>query len=659
VAAAVHKALAKLPADRFGAASELDDVLAGRVALTMAEVTGGSVPSSAIRGFSGVHRLGWGLAAVFLALWLIPGRAADEGASTAVRYLNITLPDTIPLVFVGEAWGGIAQTALALSPDGRHLAYVGPADSTTRLYVRDLEGSFETRALRGTEGATSPFFSPDGGWIGFAADNQLLRVSLDGEQVTPIAEANQPYGVDWSDEDRIVAVTQDGLSVVFSGPTGDDAERRRFRDELFPSQLQWLPGGEWMLGLCYRLAYRLCVASSQTLEVRYLVLDGEAGDPNGIVLEGTNPRYVSGGYLVYSDAENNVLKGVRFDPELLTVTGPPVELRRNVRRENFHGVLQMAISAEGDLVYAPGDNAIRGQFVWAQRGSVLDTLDFPARVYGDFRLSPDGQRVLAGVTTGLGNRENWILDLVDSTERRLTTIDPDSVGLLVGWMQDSRTFVMGSTLTDTSRLLALDVLRTGDSRELWSGTGTLFPAYLSPDGYLLTAVVEDDGDYVARARLDSLEHLPTDVSEAFPPLIDLPGNQGMPDQSPDGVWFTYLSTESGPHELYALRLGTDEPPHRLSNGGSEWSIWSPRGDGIYQRDGQGYYWIARTNDPDQPFADPVLFATGNFLNVPGLEAAVHPEGDRLLLLEGSSERTTTQLNLVVNWVEVLEERLGG
>jgi hypothetical protein len=165
-------------------------------------------------------------------------------------------------------------------------------------------------------------------------------------------------------------------------------------------------------------------------------------------------------------------------------------------------------------------------------------------------------------------------------------------------------------------------------------------------------------NYIASASLSDLSSLPADGLQAFPPIFDGPGNEGMPHVSPDGEWLIYLADETGPFELYAQRLGTSEPPHKLSRGNTEWSMWSPRGDGIYQRIGQSYYWIALTGDPDRPFAEPELFVDGNFLNVPGPEVAVHPDGDRLLLLEGSGKRTTTQLNLVVNWVEVLKQRLG-
>ena len=65
-----------------------------------------------------------------------------------------------------------------LSPDGTYVALV----EGTRLWVRPLD-SFEARALEGTEGASYPFWSPDGSWIGFFANTQLLATLCFGELV--------------------------------------------------------------------------------------------------------------------------------------------------------------------------------------------------------------------------------------------------------------------------------------------------------------------------------------------------------------------------------------------------------------------------------------------------------------------------------------------
>src|SRR6185503_10924508 len=89
---------------------------------------------------------------------------------------------------------GVTRYALAVSPDGRTIAYIGGAQGSTadpQLFVRTLD-DLQPRALAGTEGAYSPFFSPDGKWIGFAAGLQLKKVPVAGGSVVELGEAGGP-----------------------------------------------------------------------------------------------------------------------------------------------------------------------------------------------------------------------------------------------------------------------------------------------------------------------------------------------------------------------------------------------------------------------------------------------------------------------------------
>ena len=333
--------------------------------------------------------------------------------------MNIALPDDAPLVFVGEATGGVGQTALTLSPDGRTLAYVGQAATTTQLYTRSMDG-YEVRALSGTEGAYAPFFSPDGQWIAFFVDNQLMRVSADGGRVFPVAEAGFANGGSWSTDDRITVVTHDGtrLGVVPAGGGGlEPVEIDRHGYGLAgPS---WLPDSDWVLLTCL-VPLHVCAASTETGELRHLVVDGEAlSDPAGRqLLAGSDARFLESGHLIYSAPEDNVVMAVRLDPVRLRVSGEPVPVLEGLRRENNFGFLQLAVSLGGDAVYAPGGNAVLGTLVWADRNGKIEPLPFPPRAYGPFRLSQDGRRVAAKVYPRVGPAELWFIDLEREEERR-------------------------------------------------------------------------------------------------------------------------------------------------------------------------------------------------------------------------------------------------
>ena len=55
----------------------------------------------------------------------------------------------------------------ALSPDGQYLVYVGERDGARQLYHRPLD-QLDAVPIPDTDGASGPFFSPDGEWVGFA-----------------------------------------------------------------------------------------------------------------------------------------------------------------------------------------------------------------------------------------------------------------------------------------------------------------------------------------------------------------------------------------------------------------------------------------------------------------------------------------------------------
>lgn len=148
-----------------------------------------------------------------------------------------------------------------------------------------------------------------------------------------------------------------------------------------------------------------------------------------------------------------------------------------------------------------------------------------------------------------------------------------------------------------------------------------------------------------------------DEERALPPLIPSTGKQVLADLSPDMKWLAYTSDETGPYEVWASRLPPRGSPIRLSNGGGELPRWSPRGDGLYYRNGQRWYWVALTGSDDRPFAPPEFVLEGNYVEIAGAEDAVSPDGKRLLALQGSNERETGTLDVLINWWAELEQAL--
>src|SRR5262249_25093654 len=99
---------------------------------------------------------------------------------------------------------------IAVSPDGRHLAFTAATGGNVQLWVRALD-STEARALAGTQGAMFPFWSPDSRFIGFFADSRLKKIDVTGGPALTLCESAVPYGGAWS---------RDGVILFEQGQTG-------------------------------------------------------------------------------------------------------------------------------------------------------------------------------------------------------------------------------------------------------------------------------------------------------------------------------------------------------------------------------------------------------------------------------------------------------
>ena len=98
----------------------------------------------------------------------------------AVRHLRETPPPLAPETRTEIVTPATDQpTSFALSPAGRQIVFVAAGDGASRLWLRSL-ATTDAQPLAGTEGATNPFWSPDGRSLGFFAGTALKRLDLGG-----------------------------------------------------------------------------------------------------------------------------------------------------------------------------------------------------------------------------------------------------------------------------------------------------------------------------------------------------------------------------------------------------------------------------------------------------------------------------------------------
>ena len=123
------------------------------------------------------------------------------GPSETAFHASLDPPDKA--FFTPAPTGGIA-----VSPDGRTLAFVATQEGRTLLWIRRLD-SLSARPLPGTENAYFPFWSPDNRFVAFFAENRLKKIEVAGGPPQVICEASSARGGTWSREGVIVFAASD------------------------------------------------------------------------------------------------------------------------------------------------------------------------------------------------------------------------------------------------------------------------------------------------------------------------------------------------------------------------------------------------------------------------------------------------------------------
>jgi serine/threonine-protein kinase len=289
--------------------------------------------------------LPWALAvvvalAVAVALWA-PWRPAVQPTPPLVR-LDLDLG---PDVSLGSATG----PAVILSPDGTRLVFSSQdADGTRRLFTRPLDQP-KVVPLSGTEGASAPFFSPDGQWVGFFAQGKLKKTRIDGGQPVSLCDAPSGRGASWGENGTIIAAldAQVGLSQV-PAEGGKAVSVTKLNLEIGENTHRWpqiLPGGKAVL-------FNASIAYGNYDEAEIAVVSLRDHRRKAVLEHaGMYPRYLPSGHLVY--VTKGTLFAVPFDPDRLEVQGTATPLQEVSSNVNL-GSAQLDFSRSGILAYRIG-----------------------------------------------------------------------------------------------------------------------------------------------------------------------------------------------------------------------------------------------------------------------------------------------------------------
>jgi serine/threonine-protein kinase len=538
-------------------------------------------------------------------------------------HLAVTLPHNLDL---RAAMAG--ELLAAVSPDGTRVAFTARDEDTVRLHLRSLDAPGVV-AVPETEGASSPFFSPDGQWVAFFSEGKLKKVSVQGGSPVDLCDAPSGRGGSWASDGTIIASLSytSGLSRIPAeggmpeAVTAVDGSRNE-RTHRWPDVL---PGGRAVLftiGTLEQPGYyedaTIAVGDLSTGEVRPLIEGGSIA------------RYASTGHLIYS--REGSLLAVPFDVGELRVTGPPATLMAGVDREATSGAVHFGVSRDGKLMYLPaGPESSEVSMVWVDREGRIETILETPKPYLTPRLSPDGTKVLVGVGPGLGDGDVWIHDLVSGSSTRLT-FESDYVSPI--WTPDGRRVVYGVT-RGGSVGVAWKAADGSDAEQMLFGERSEFvarPESWSPGGK--TIIYNRGGGW---GGLDLMTAAPGD--EEPRPLLAGPESEGGITFSPDGHWMAYSSDESGQMEVYVQPYPGPGGKWQLSTDGGKGPIWSEDGREIFYTDGRKLIAIPVSTTPSfTPGRPEVLFDFPFLRDVgPWPDYDVSPDGKRFLMFRRSAD----------------------
>ena len=542
--------------------------------------------------------------------------------------------------------------AIILSPDGSRIAYVTGMRPQTQIYVRELDKS-EPTPLEGVHGL-SPFFSPDGQWIGYySVDGKLEKVSVFGGAPVALATANSDRGATWSEDGTIVyapTITSSLYRVPAAG--GGPVEVTHLdaaRNQITHRWPQFLPGGKTVI-------FTASADNNNFSEAALEAASLATGEAKVLVENAYFGRYLPSGYLTY--ISGGKLFAAPFDAKNLRLTGPSLPVLEHIEADLTNGSAQLSFSRTGTAVYLTGQG-LSSQVTVAlvdRKGNSTTLIEQPGDYFAP-KFSPDGKRI--ALQAGVGNVQ--VYDLARKTLTPLTFSNPPCVYPV--WTPD------GKRITCERRTLAgigqgislLPADGTGGMETLTKGlTERQIPFSWTPDGKTL-AFAQYSPNQGSWCDIWTLPFGPGD--RPGKPEIHLGGSPEhaaatyyAPAFSPDGRWLAYSQYVSGLPQIFVTPYPGPGGKWQVSVDGGQFPVWS--------RSTQELYFIGKDSTINlyavpyhtqgslfQPGTARLLFH-GDFRNSNPFPAYdVAPDGKHFAMLElaRGEPSGTASPTVVLNW----------
>jgi len=540
----------------------------------------------------------------------------------------------------GTAFYSGFDISFALSRDGRNLAFIAlKEDGTKQLWLRSLYSGAE-RPFAGSEGASTPFWSPDGEWVGFFSGNSLKKVRVSSGLVQTVANEVQPFGgATWSTNDVILfPVGPRGLSRVSAkgGPVTQTASGEG--GHFWP---QFLSDSDHFIYVTAGPA-TICLGSLNSDLHRVLMRF-----PVRISAVAYFPGYI----LFVRDA---VLFARPFDEKQMEFTGEAIKILERVPVTPT-GRAPFTVSMTGVLAYREYPISPPAELRWVTgQGHERTTAVAPAQYLG-FTLSPDSQRIIFSRVDSTGSADLWERNLISNTERQLTF---DGSAFTPQWSPDgTRVAFTGTAEVPPPKLFVKELVTDSIVRRASSLTDKSNWASGWSNDHVIVSVRIDP----ATGRDLWIQNL-QDGSES-PLPINTVHQEYEAKISPDGRWIAYVTDAFGRDEVWVASFPSGKIRRKVSEGSGTSPQWSSNGKELfYISDESNLMSIAfkssansfRTGAP-QALALLKDIVEPDRLRFPTLNRyAVDSHGGRFLVATRSPQTNAPPINIVVNWPALMQ-----
>ena len=649
----VRRCLEKKPERRFQSTSDLGFALEALSTASSSSSTHtqtisamSSTPSSWREGglrnrFGMIALIVGALALVLVAATYGVTRWLQGSSSTSgtVTHVSVSLAD-------GDELDANGTWPIALSEDGSRIAFSALRDGKNLLFVRAMS-EVAPRVLEGTEGAASPFFSPDGQWIGFFAGGKLRKIAVGGAAMQDLADAPFQRGGSWG-SDGYIYYAPTNISGIWRVPEGGGTPTEITKRDYANSEVshRWphvVTGTNTLLFARWtgpgNDEHDVCVQQIGATEHHLLVKGGDA------------PRYASKlGMLLY-DRLGELFAVAWRPPNPNLGAAVPLSMPEHTTDSSNEGSGNYAVSSNGTFVYVGGGRSRNSaRLVWVDRSGKVEALPVPERDYENVIISPDGKRAIVQIREGTTNL--WIYDFERNSLTPLGSSPGSSQSPV--WSSDGARIIYRGTRQGFRNVWWRPADGSGVEERLTTKQDTTHsPTSVSPDGRWLMY-----NENSTQAGGVGIWLIALDGDRTPHQLFPTSAGESDGQFSPDGKWVAYQASVSSRQEIYVSPFPGPGPRRQVSTDGGQEPLWSHDGHELFYQNGGRMMSVTVTPGAEWSSSAPHVVNEGRFLrsingNTPW---SIGKDGTRFLRIQLIEEdRAITRIDLVLNWFSELEE----